>query len=483
MKQIIENFKWDKFSVEKIEKKHDIRGVAKREALVEEPCALSNGSITEGEIKQESENYIQKHQDKLRKYLEKVENNQNKLSSFLKQNHFEPIINSLDAKFHSKVNEKEIALNDLHNNFKTFKEEQNQFRKYHQISREPNFATFGNTIKHLGLILILFVAEVVMNGFMLQGALVGGPAEGISVAVSIAFLNCVASGLAGYYIFKKITHLEKKIKIIWGFFALIYTTFIVYLNFCLGAYRSKSEEMFQKLYGSSSADNNLSPEQSLDALSKVIKPWSGEIEFMFVGIILTFVGIFFAALSIISGFLYNDTYPGYGNVGKKVNHYRNKIRKSFTSYAKDISKVFSNHNKELQDTFNNIRNKELNYWDSNTNIIQKELINYQQKVETVEKSSKHIVDEYRKENTKVRKSNPPSFFNDEFKLCNNLKDPLKVFPDVSFHYMSDEEREKRKLKFLENIDHNFKHSEKEIEDLQQSSINKQKELHEKYSTY
>ena len=72
---------------------------------------------------------------------------------------------------------------------------------------------------------------------------------------------------------------------------------------------------------------------------------------MFVGVILTFVGLFFAALSIISGFLYNDTYPGYGNVGQKVNNYRDKIRKSFTSYAKDISKLFSDHNKMLQETF------------------------------------------------------------------------------------------------------------------------------------
>ena len=141
MKQIIDKFNWEDFSIQKIEKKHDIRGVAKREALVEEPCASSNGSITEGEIKQEGDAYIQKHQTKLRKYLEKVEDNQNQLSGYLQQNHFDPIVNSLDSKFHSKANEKEIALNDLHNNYKTYKEEQNQFRKYHQLSREPNFAT------------------------------------------------------------------------------------------------------------------------------------------------------------------------------------------------------------------------------------------------------------------------------------------------------------------------------------------------------
>ena len=48
--------------------------------------------------------------------------------------------------------------------------------------------------------------------------------------------------------------------------------------------------------------------------------------------------------------------------------------------------------------------------------------------------------------------------------------------------MSDQEREQKKLKFLSSIDQNFKQSEKDIEELQTISINKQKELHEKYNT-
>ena len=48
--------------------------------------------------------------------------------------------------------------------------------------------------------------------------------------------------------------------------------------------------------------------------------------------------------------------------------------------------------------------------------------------------------------------------------------------------MSDQEREQKKLKFLNSIDINFKQSEKDIEELQNVSINKQKELHEKYNT-
>ena len=48
--------------------------------------------------------------------------------------------------------------------------------------------------------------------------------------------------------------------------------------------------------------------------------------------------------------------------------------------------------------------------------------------------------------------------------------------------MSDQEREQKKLRFLSSIDQNFKQSEKDIEELQATSINKQKELHEKYNT-
>ena len=48
--------------------------------------------------------------------------------------------------------------------------------------------------------------------------------------------------------------------------------------------------------------------------------------------------------------------------------------------------------------------------------------------------------------------------------------------------MSDVEREDKKVKFAENIDQKFKHAEKEIEALQEASVKKQKELHEKYNT-
>ena len=74
----------------------------------------------------------------------------------------------------------------------------------------------------------------------------------------------------------------------------------------------------------------------------------------------------------------------------------------------------------------------------------------------------HIIQEYRKENIRVRNSDAPKYFKDNFNLSEEEKDPCKVFPDISFHYMSDDEREKKKLAFDEGIDQKFKQAEKEI---------------------
>ena len=49
--------------------------------------------------------------------------------------------------------------------------------------------------------------------------------------------------------------------------------------------------------------------------------------------------------------------------------------------------------------------------------------------------------------------------------------------------MSDEDREAKKLKISEELDVKFQKAQSEIKVLIKSAINKQKELHEKYSTY
>ena len=139
--------------------------------------------------------------------------------------------------------------------------------------------------------------------------------------------------------------------------------------------------------------------------------------------------------------------------------------------------------KKLIDTYNNIKNNELNYWDANANLIQKEVVNYGQKVAYASNGANHIIHEYRKENLKIRKSQAPGYFNQKWEAAQNQRDPKIVFPDTAFHYMTDEDREAQKLKISEELNVKFKQAQSELKALIKSAINKQKELHEKYSTY
>ena len=479
MKKITSHFIWAPFLVKKLEDKHDITSVAKRDGMGEEPSSDSTGSVLEGEIKQECYSYISDHESKLSNHLHDLEENQNQLSTYLQQNHFNPFVNKCDADYHAKVNEKEINLIDHTNNYETFKEEQKQFARFHQLSRQPNFATTNKTIKALGLILFLFILEVILNASMLSGALVGGPVEGGATATSIAFLNVIASGLMGYYIFKNTRHLEKGKKILYGFLSALYVIFIVYINACLGAYRSLSGKLFEKKYVDG---QELSSDQIDQILTTVITPWTNDVSFSLMGIVLTFVGLTFAFISTMDGFTYNDTYPGYGNVGKKVDYFKNQRRQVFGACAQEIPKLFSNTNIDLQNAYNNIRKNELNYWNDNANLIQKEFVTYEQKVTAVQDGSWHMIKEYRENNKRVRNTKPPSFFNVRFSIPEHIKDPKKAFKDVAHNYMDDATREAKQLKLSQDIDQKFKTAEKEIEDLETESVSKMKELHEKYNT-
>jgi len=482
MNKISETFKWDEIVIKDIEKKHDITLSAKRDGQNEHPPSVAETfSVTENEIKQECDTFVEKHASGLRNFLKSIEEKQNELSTYLQQNHFEPIYDKLKLEFDALAGKKQMLLADYKNSHNIYKEEKMQFQRYHQLSTEPNFATFGKTIKAFGLILFLLILEITANATLLSGALVGGQAAGFALAGSIAFINVFISCIIGYYIVKNVTHLEKTKKIFYGILTSIYTLVVIYLNACLGAYRSISEKLFNAQFSLDENAVKLTDQQISDSLNAAITPWS--IDFGFTGIVLTFIGISFAFISLIDGFIYNDSYPGYGKAGQKVNEFNELIKKETHLFAEEMNKLLDSGNKELQNKKDNILNNQLNAWDNNTNLLQKEFITYEQKTADAEKKYKHIITEYRAENKRVRKTDAPKYFQKDYMLSEDEKNPSIVFKEVAFHYLNDQEREKKKIDFSELIEKYFKVVEKEFETLVENSVDKQKLFHEKYNNF
>jgi hypothetical protein len=475
MQKITEIFTWQNYKVEELEKKHKINERAIRDGSGEQPPEKDPGyTVVENEISLECGNYLEEHTEKLRVYLKTVEDNQNKLTTHLEQNHFGEVVNTLEADFNTIVNRKKLILSEQHNEYLTYKAEKEQFQKIHQVYREPNSADTSKTMKAFSLIGILFIFEIFANSFILGGALMGGTTEGLAVSSAVAFLNVIVSSLIGYHVVKNINHIEKPKKTFYAILSTAYLFVVVYINLALGAYRSIAEKTMMGIL-----NDSITLEKRRLALEKAVKFWGPEIDYSFVGIILTFVGISFALISILDGLLYNDSYPGFGKAGQKVNKLKQDIRASFHNYSKDVSDLFQKYNKILQAQYKTLLNTDLNNWDFNTNLIQKEFITYESKVNDLEEKTNHIINEYRTQNKRVRKTPPPSYFEKNFTIDEIKKNPSKTFRDIEHAYMEDKAREAQKVKYHEAIDLKFKKAEQEIEIIEKKSEEIQSTLYEK----
>ena len=477
METISENFTWDNYVIKDYEKKHNVTNQAKTDGLMNEPKSNSeNYSVVENELSNECGTFLERHVNKLREFLINVETKQNQLSGYLKQNHFEPIVSKLSADFNTLVNEKKMKLSDYKNSYDTFLEEQNSFKRYHQLSREPNSATTTKTIVAGLLVVGLLIIELFANTAMLSPAMVGGKAEGLSIAASVAFLNVFISSFVGYYVIKNFNHISKTQKSFYGTLGFLYFLLIIYINAALGAYRSQAENVFNKQLA---GDSGLSNEQMTEILRNSVTPWN--VDFSFLGIVLTFIGIAFAFIAIVDGLTYNDHYPGYVKKGQNLNKYKDLIRKTKHQFAEECPAMFSKYNRELQNKLNELLNTYLNNWDYNTNIIQKEFVNYENKVNDLEEKTNHMIGEYRNENKRVRSTEPPKYFNTPFSIKSEKKDPSKVFREATFHYMDDSAREKTKIEYSESIERKFEDSEKEVDNILKKSEETQNNLNATYN--
>ena len=96
MQKITDVFSWEEFNIAALEKKHDITAKAKRDGGGNVPPTNAESfTVAENEIKQECDTFIERHIHKLRSFLKNIEEKQNELSSYLKQNHFEPLYDKL----------------------------------------------------------------------------------------------------------------------------------------------------------------------------------------------------------------------------------------------------------------------------------------------------------------------------------------------------------------------------------------------------
>jgi hypothetical protein len=181
--------------------------------------------------------------------------------------------------------------------------ERERFRARHRIVRPARLASAGKIILKIGLLAILFIIEVVINGSFLAKANVGGLLGGAAQAVTFAALNIIASFLWGMVLIRLVNHRNYFLKLIGVLSFLAYLAFAVALNLTLSHLReippavSLSDNVGQEvLHRLISAPYALTD----------INSW-----------VFFSIGVIFSLIAMADGLLFFDPYVGYSGLERR----------------------------------------------------------------------------------------------------------------------------------------------------------------------
>jgi hypothetical protein len=181
--------------------------------------------------------------------------------------------------------------------------ERERFRARHRIERPARLASPGKVILKTGVLAILFIIEVVINGSFLARANVGGLLGGAAQAVTFAALNIIASFFWGMVLIRLVNRRNYFLKLVGLLSFLAYLAFATALNLTLSHLReippavSVSDRVGQEvLHRLLTAPYGLTD----------INSW-----------ILFTIGFIFSLIAMADGLLFFDPYIGYAGLERR----------------------------------------------------------------------------------------------------------------------------------------------------------------------
>ena len=181
--------------------------------------------------------------------------------------------------------------------------ERERFRARHRIVRPARLASAGKIILKIGLLAILFIIEVVINGSFLAKANVGGLLGGAAQAVTFAALNIIASFLWGMVLIRLVNHRNYFLKLIGVLSFLAYLAFAVALNLTLSHLREIPPAVsLSDTVGQEVLHRLISAPYALTDINS----W-----------VFFSIGVIFSLIAMADGLLFFDPYVGYSGLERR----------------------------------------------------------------------------------------------------------------------------------------------------------------------
>jgi hypothetical protein len=277
--------------------------------------------------------------------------------------------------------------------------ERDHFRARHKIVRPARLSTPAKTIFKIGLLAVMLVIEIVVNGVFLSKSNEGGLLGGAAQAVSFATLNIVASFLCGLVPIRLINRREIFLKFL-GFISLIaYLAFAVALNLTLSHLR----EMPPTITGEIGHEVLLQLTQRPFVLND-INSW------VFFGF-----GFIFSIIAMADGLLFTDPYFGYGALEQRCIEARDQYTDGKSRLIENLREIREKASHAMREAARDlsVRRGEYDAILLARGRLTQRFVEHQNQIE---RSARALLSIYREANQSARTQPPPGYFSQPYKL-------------------------------------------------------------------
>jgi hypothetical protein len=297
------------------------------------------------------------------------------------------------SEFRAEAAQGRDELHSLRRHLRDLERERDDFRRRHRLVRTARQASGGNLTLKIGILLVLFVFEVFLNGFFLAKGSELGYLGGAAEALTFALFNIGVSFLAGTVGARELHHRNYIRKLFGLICVLCYLALAVLINLTLAHYR----EAAGSLVSDAGHEVLLRLRNAPLAISDV-KSW------LFFGI-----GMLCSLVAFGDSYLILDPYPGYGFLEKRrasayeaYSRRKNELIATLLEIRDEATEILEEAGRDLSvrrsehDAILESRSRLIRLFDAHQSHL--------------DRTANALLSAYREANRRVRKTPPPARF-------------------------------------------------------------------------
>jgi hypothetical protein len=288
-----------------------------------------------------------------------------------------------------------------------FKEkERDNFRARHRLKRAARISSGGSKTLKIGLLMVFVLIELFINGSFLAKGNEAGLFGGIIEALAFAALNVVFSFALAFFGIRLINRRGFFSRLL-GLIALVaLVAFAAGLNLVLAHYREVSAEVVEQA-GQQALQRVLAHPLALTDL----KSW-----------LLFCIGLAFACFAMIDALLFDDPYPGYAGVERRLNAAHDRYTEAKRDKIADLDEIRRQTGEGLEEANRDLSVRR-NEYDAILENRARVYTLFAAHQDQLERAANSLLSIYRDANRQARSTPAPKRFADPVRI-ERIKEPL-----------------------------------------------------------